>query len=157
MRITKKQPQYRLCLLLFAAYALLMLWLLFGQRADRLGGEYTSAVLRAHINLLPGRTIAEFWHDLRGGARVWAIIQLFGNVIMFVPLGLFIPAVFPRAAAFWRTVLWSAVTVLSIELIQLFTLLGSLDIDDLILNLLGAAIGYALYRLLRRALEQEIK
>lgn len=36
-------------------------------------------------------------------------------------------------------------TITSVELIQLVTLLGSMDIDDLILNLAGASIGFLIY------------
>ena len=36
--------------------------------------------------------------------------------------------------------------MLAVEVAQLFTLRGSFDVDDLILNLLGAAIGYLIYR-----------
>ncbi len=40
--------------------------------------------------------------------------------------------------------------VVMIELVQLFTLLGRSDIDDLILNTAGAAIGYLVFRLFVR-------
>ena len=36
--------------------------------------------------------------------------------------------------------------IVIIELIQLFTLLGSCDIDDLLLNTIGAVIGWLLWR-----------
>lgn len=134
----------------FAAYALLMLWLLFGQRAIRGSDGYDLALLAENINLIPFRTIAEFLHDLHGGGRSHAIINLFGNVIMFVPLGFFIPAVFKKAEAFRHTMLWSVLAIVCIEIIQLFTLLGSLDIDDVILNIIGILIGYGVYRLLLR-------
>lgn len=46
--------------------------------------------------------------------------------------------------------------VLVIEIIQFITFLGSADIDDLILNVLGAAIGYGIVRLkvVRRLLKR---
>ena len=37
--------------------------------------------------------------------------------------------------------------ITAVELAQLFTLLGSCDIDDLILNVLGAALGYGIHKL----------
>ena len=37
--------------------------------------------------------------------------------------------------------------ILAVEILQLVTLLGSCDIDDLLLNILGAAMGYVLWKL----------
>ncbi len=136
----------------FAAYALLMLWLLFGQRMTVvLSGMWTENYwndFTQKINLIPMHTIVGFWENLQGGGRTHAIINLVGNVIMLVPLGFFIPCVFRKAGTFRRSMLYALITIVCIEIIQLVTLLGSLDIDDLILNMLGAAIGYWLYRLI---------
>ncbi len=134
----------------FAAYVLLMLWLLFGQRTAGWSGGYSLARLAENVNLVPFRTIGGFLADLHGGGRSHAIINLLGNVIMFIPLGFFVPAVFKKTGAFCRTMLWSAAAVICIEVLQLITLLGSMDIDDLLLNLAGAAIGYGVYRLSQR-------
>ena len=49
----------------------------------------------------------------------------------------------------WRTLLTTGLIITLVELIQLFTLVGSCDIDDLILNLLGAAMGYGIYKLIK--------
>ena len=40
--------------------------------------------------------------------------------------------------------------ITAVELTQLFTLLGSCDIDDLILNVVGAAVGYGLFKCLTK-------
>jgi glycopeptide antibiotics resistance protein len=47
-------------------------------------------------------------------------------------------------------VLFVAITISCVEILQLFTLLGYCDVDDLILNTLGAAIGYGIQALLDR-------
>ncbi|MBP3379196.1 MAG: VanZ family protein, partial [Clostridia bacterium] len=39
----------------------------------------------------------------------------------------------------------TAAIITSVELIQLFTLRGSADIDDLLLNVIGSALGYLVY------------
>ena len=133
---------------LFAAYILLMLWLLFGQRMgmDLSTWRETYWVEFAQrINLIPMRTIAEFWNNLRGGGRSHAIINLLGNVVMFLPLGFFIPCVFRKADTFCRCMLCALITIVCVEIIQLVTLLGSLDVDDVILNMVGTAIGYGVY------------
>ena len=134
----------------FIAYAVLMLWLLFGRRtAYPLTGAYNEALLGS-LNLRPFRTIRLFWGVIAsGGGRAYdsglvlaAYINIFGNVVMFVPLGFFLPRLFPRLRRFWRTLLCAAVLVAAVEAVQLFTRLGSCDIDDLLLNLCGVTLGY---------------
>ena len=54
---------------LFAAYVLLMLWLLFGQRMGVTSpGTYWDQI-SSRINLIPLQTITEFWNNLHGGGR----------------------------------------------------------------------------------------
>ncbi len=136
--------------LLFAAYVLLMLWLLFGQRmAAASSGTWTENYwddFTQKINLIPLHTITEFWNNLHGGGRSHAFINLAGNVVMFVPLGFFIPCVFRNADTFRRSMLYALTTIVCIEIIQLLTLLGSLDVDDILLNMIGTVIGYGIYR-----------
>ncbi len=146
----------RICLWIsFIAYILLMLWLLFGQRIDGWRSEYSVESLMARINIIPFRTLTQQLMRLSSSAKVHAFINLFGNIIMFVPLGFFIPTLFSKTNTLCRTVLWSLVTVIGIELIQLFTLLGSLDVDDVILNLLGVVIGFGVYREFRQTQRRE--
>ena len=127
-----------------ALYALLMLWLLFGQRVHSgMWAEYSWDALSLRINLVPFRTIAEFVQSLNAGSRTHAVINLLGNVLMFVPLGWFIPRTFEKYASFLRCMALALAVLTGVELVQLVTMLGSLDVDDVILNLLGTAIGYA--------------
>lgn len=134
----------------FAVYVLLMLWLLFGQRLGYARDGTYFEMLRANVNLVPFHTVALFVRSLlRSGNPALlkhAVINLAGNVIMFVPLGFFIPAVFGRMRKFGKTLLFAAVSVTVVEIIQLFTLLGSCDVDDLILNMLGVAAGFIIFK-----------
>ena len=69
---------------------------------------------------------------------------------------IFLPVLFPPLRKFFRTVLSVTFIIAVIELCQLALMVGSCDIDDLILNVSGAALGYGLYRLfalLRRKLD----
>lgn len=49
-----------------------------------------------------------------------------------------------------RFMLCTVSMVMAVELIQLFTLRGSGDIDDLILNMAGAAIGFAVFQIIQK-------
>ena len=78
-----------------------------------------------------------------------AIINLFGNIAVFIPYGFFIPRLFGRYRAFGRFVLLTLAVLLSVETLQLITLRGSFDVDDIILNLLGGALGWLAARLIK--------
>ena len=143
------QKYQKLNIALFSVYGALMLWLLF----DRVGGiegmPYWDQI-RANLNLDPFHTIRLFLKVLGNRAySTTAVINLGGNVIMFIPLGFFLPRVFPALRKFRRTLLITALIITVVELAQLFTLLGSCDIDDLILNVIGATLGYILHKLLK--------
>lgn len=126
--------------LLFVLYGALMAWLLLGQRLD---GAVTSG---AQVNLTPFATLRLYVRMLlqsSNGALVrHAFVNLAGNVIMFVPLGVFLPVIWKRLRSFWRFLLTSASLILLVEVLQYVTGLGSCDIDDLILNLPGTMLGW---------------
>ena len=138
--------------ILFMLYAAMMLWLLFDRPSDGGGLSYWSQV-KLNLNLIPLRTVALYIRTLMNTGNAYllrhAIINLAGNVIMFVPLGALLPAIWPTLRKFWKCWLCSAGCIAVIEILQLFTLLGSCDIDDLILNLVGVSIGFGCYILLR--------
>ena len=64
-------------------------------------------------------------------------------VLLFVPLGLFLPLLWDSCQSLRRTLLFALCVTLFIELSQLFTLRAT-DINDILTNLAGAAIGYFL-------------
>jgi len=76
----------------------------------------------------------------------YAFINLAGNVVMFLPLGVFLPALWHKTGTFWRFVVWTLLIIAAIETLQFFTLLGRCDIDDVILNFMGACAGFAAFK-----------
>ena len=139
---------------LLAVYALVMLWLLFGQRLGMPPAVPYWEYVRWSCNLVPFRTIGGYVKILLDPPMAYllrhAVINLAGNVAMFVPLGALLPWVFPRLRRLSRCLLVALGLLVLMEITQLFTLLGSGDVDDLILNLLGVLLGYALFRLAAR-------
>lgn len=73
----------------------------------------------------------------------------FLNLLLFLPLGFFLPLLWPGFRSWKRTFLLSFGTSLTIELLQLFSFRCT-DIDDLIVNTLGAVLGFLLARKLFR-------
>lgn len=69
------------------------------------------------------------------------------NILMFVPLGIFLPLLFSKFKAFKRLFLVVVCATLSIETYQTLTGAGIFELDDLFNNSLGGVIGYQLYRL----------
>lgn len=130
--------------MLFAAYGLLMLWLLFGQRVGHAAGG---------LNLKLFDTVRLFlWvleHSDEPGMVRHAVMNLAGNIVMFVPLGFFAGLLWRKLDRFHWHFLAMLLTILAIELLQLATGLGTCDVDDLILNLVGTTIGFGLFKLCR--------
>ena len=77
-------------------------------------------------------------------------LNIFGNILLFVPPGLFLPLFWRYFSSAKRTILFGFGVSLSIELIQLIAG-GVTSVDDLILNTAGAEIAYALAKLQLRA------
>ena len=129
----------------FLLYVAAMAWLLFGQRW---GGEFYRSV-----NLKPFVTVKLYWKLLRGENAYLvrhAFINLVGNVVMFIPLGFFQPYLLVKLRKWYKTMLTTVVLILAVEVVQYVTGLGSCDIDDLLLNLVGAWLGYILWRITRK-------
>ena len=138
----------RIAKITFILYIALMLWLLFGQRVsnDVQGGYWDE--LSQNINLVPFRTIGGYMDRLYNSAgklNHQAVINLGGNVIMFIPLGFFLPFVSDRAKGLKNCVVMTFALLMLVEFVQLFTLLGSFDIDDLLLNMIGIFMGWMAY------------
>ena len=74
-----------------------------------------------------------------------ALLNLIGNVAMFIPLGIVWPAVFKKLDTHRKVIVAGAGVSLCIELLQLPFFGRASDIDDLILNTLGYVMGYGIY------------
>lgn len=145
-----KKPVRKIIWLIAAAYAVIMLLLLLNRESGISELPY-SLQLRKHFNPIPFHTITLFLRSLTPPHRPWliraAIRNLLGNILLFIPLGLLPPLLWSWAGKFWKTLLFATGIMTAIELLQMFLLVGTCDVDDLILNVTGAAIGYGLYRL----------
>jgi len=76
--------------------------------------------------------------------------NLAGNVLLFMPLGFFLPLLRPQSNGAVRVGAAVAGSSLLLEVIQLLTGLGGFDVDDLILNVLGGLMGWLALRALGR-------
>ena len=76
-----------------------------------------------------------------------AVLNLAGNVVMFAPLGFLVPILFARYRSLGKTTALGLLVSVGIEFLQYWTGAREADIDDVMLNTLGAAIGYGLYHI----------
>ncbi len=70
------------------------------------------------------------------------------NILLFVPLGFILPAIFKLFTKIYFMIPFGLIISLIIETTQYFTGLGVFDVDDLLFNTLGTALGALLFRLL---------
>ena len=84
-----------------------------------------------------------------------ALINFIGNTAMFIPLGIVWPIVFKELDTPLKNLAAGAGFSLLIEILQLPFFDRVSDIDDLLLNTLGFAMGYGVYRLFLRIINKK--
>ena len=136
-----------LLLLLYVDFAILLRLTFFpmsalGCRVPPLQFDPAS-LLPLRINLIPFVRLGDYaeQRDL--------LLNCIGNVALFIPSGILLPLLFPKLDGFGKTLAAGALLSFAIELLQLPFAVRASDIDDLIMNSIGAALGYALLALCR--------
>jgi glycopeptide antibiotics resistance protein len=90
--------------------------------------------------------------NLRDGDRVVATVAgAAGNVALFLPLGFLLPLLAPRLDRLWRAVGVGFALSSAIELSQVaFPGVRRADVNDVLANTLGTALGFLAWRLAAR-------
>lgn len=99
-------------------------------------------------NFIPFKTIKMYirYYDMPG---IRSFSNLFGNILIFVPVGVLLPDVHKASRNIWIMLLNTVILIVGIEVFQLFSNFGAFDVDDIILNCTGVLIGRLLYSFLR--------
>lgn len=79
-----------------------------------------------------------------GDAFDASMLNLLGNMTLFMPLGFLIPILRKRCRTLRKVLVIGIAVSGFIEIVQYF--IGSTDIDDVILNVLGWIIGFAVHK-----------
>lgn len=97
-------------------------------------------------NFVPLKTIKMYirYYDLPG---LRSFANLFGNVLIFIPVGIMLPMVHRASQNSFIMIMNSFIFVLGIEIFQLFSAFGAFDVDDIILNCFGVLLGRAMYQI----------
>ena len=139
--------------ILFIIYLLLLITILFLKNEYRMGGfEDINTFSNEHfetINIIPFATIIGYisgllFEDININI---VVINLATNLLLFAPMGFFIPILFDKKVKNIKQfgMVMVLITIL-VEILQFITYSGSTDIDDIILNTTGAIIIYMLMK-----------
>ena len=138
---------------LFIIYCLLLITILFLNNEYRMGGfQNINTFSKEHFetsNLIPFATIIEYVigvisNDINTSI---VIINFATNLLLFAPMGFFIPVLFQsKIKNIKQFVIMIIILTLIVEMLQFITYRGSTDIDDIILNTIGAVIMYMIMR-----------
>lgn len=86
----------------------------------------------------PFHSITTMWRD------IWHVgirSNFLGNIALFVPVGVLLPL---TTGWKWKTVTVGCIFSIIVETIQLVTVRGCFDLDDVVLNTIGCIIGFVL-------------
>jgi glycopeptide antibiotics resistance protein len=127
-------------ILMFVFYSICLLNLLFFKDRNVL---FPVAVMHGlsidyWINLVPFETIMKYLNGGGNYGRYAPLINIFGNLAAFAPMGFFLPVLFKKCRKFAFYFITIMIMILAVESIQLFFRIGFFDVDDIILNSAGA-------------------
>lgn len=155
-------------LLIFIIYIILLVTLLLIDSNYGRFRQFESIKLfsKEHIenysNIVPFATIMNFFNKLSNHEINTNIVitNILGNILAFAPFGLFIPLIFEEKFGKFKNFLLLVIGIILIfEIVQFVTFRGTFDIDDIILNTLGAIIVFWIFKIpiLRKVISDIIK
>ena len=131
---------------MFGVYIIFLTYFLFFSESP--GRTFESRSY--HYNLELFKEIGRFikYRHMLGTKAV--LLNLVGNVVAFIPFGFFLPILHTKCRSFLFTVFLSFEFSLMVETIQLVSKVGSFDVDDLLLNTIGGALGCLIFLYMNR-------
>ena len=122
---------------LFIVYVCYLGYLVF------FSSDYYRGNVEREIHYIPFGTIMHFL--FRVPSKKVMVINVFGNIVAFVPMGFLLPIIKRKSASFKNTMLIVFFATCTVEITQYIAGVGVTDIDDIVLNFLGGVIGYVMY------------
>lgn len=138
--------------LLFVVYVFLLLYLtvikrlFFGTTSGVFLESYrlNTSGFDYSVNLIPFKTV--YGYLVHPPSITVAITNILGNILAFLPLGILVPLIFRKSDSISWIFIISVGSSVVIETVQLLFRIGSMDIDDVLLNSVGGLVGFLLYR-----------
>ncbi|WP_314588521.1 VanZ family protein [Paenibacillus terrigena] len=110
--------------------------------------------MHLYENTVPFHTLRDYIVNHHRYTFTTIFLNLFGNIGVFIPIGLLLPLLFPYFRSIHRIFLASFTGCVLIEMLQYAFTLGSFDVDDLILNLIGGMMGFGCYKVIHALVNQ---
>lgn len=136
-RCTEMSKRKDISTALLGVTVALILWITILSREKLIGTP---------ISYHPFHALISFLKEIQRG-RI--SVNFLGNIILFMPMGVLLPAV-TGWKKMWKTVAAGISFSLFIEIIQLITSRGCFDFDDVLLNCLGTVIGFGIFQAAKR-------
>ncbi len=133
--------------IVFLIYILALVYFLF------LSEEYGRRAMQTQgyrYNLILFKEIRRFWVYRDKVGMLSTFLNISGNVIGFLPFGFILPVMHQRLKRFSLVTLLGFTLSLIVETLQLVFKVGCFDVDDLLLNTAGAALGYLIFAVCNR-------
>lgn len=99
-------------------------------------------IVRLEPQWIPFKTIIDYVSQAHAISD-WFVKNLACNVIMFMPFGFLLPCISKLKG--WKLILAGCLLSSAIEVLQYVAAIGLMDIDDVILNTAGTALGYGIF------------
>jgi len=113
--------------------------------------QHPHDIFQQHGNYTPFKEISRDMQSMSISSP-FSSANLIGNILAFIPLGIFIPKLYTsRAVSFLKVFLLALALSLCFEVTQLLLYIGTFDVDDLILNSFGGLVGYTAFRIWKRS------
>ena len=117
-----------------------VLFLVFIPLLDSYNPEFTP-----DKNVVPFKTIFEYFINSESYNTDIIIYNIFGNILLFLPFALFIGLAFRKNISAKNLFFTSILTAFFIEIFHREMFNGIFDIDDIILRVFGAFIGWLIF------------
>ncbi len=135
--------------LCFICYMILLVYFLFF--SEEYGRTEPYETYKYNLELF--KEIKRYWYNREKIGTLFFLINLVGNVVVFMPFGFLVPVMYREQRKdvvyrghYFRSMLFVLLLgflfSLVIEFIQLVTKVGCFDVDDLLLNTSGVLLGY---------------
>lgn len=142
----------RLVWMLFAVYLFNLGYLLFldGEMGRDFHFIYNNNI--KGLNLIPFRTIKLYINSYHCNYLPLSVIaiNLIGNLLAFMPLGVFLPILFKSQRKWYIFFITVSFIIVCVEVLQIYSASGSGDIDDYILNIIGSMFVFIIDYIIRK-------
>ena len=129
-------------------YGVLLLCVLFFRSIGTTYPWTYAEYLRAMHNFIPLKSVYVLLTTPVISTRIIIrfLVNFIGNIVLFVPWGVLLPACFKKLQSFKHFAALTLVALILVESIQIFSMLGSFDVEDILLNVIGACAGFACFK-----------